>query len=150
VTCKYPWQEALPPHFAIAPAKADTLERFRAENQLSPEEMVTTISSTPWAVRKAQEGILHQSKTLYPNLEEHGHWENVLRSRLQCTLDYGCGTLNPEKVRSLLANAEGIAASCKSFDEVVAYLVDLDRRAGLLDDPTGLIEELTTILEGDK
>ena len=152
------WYALLPEHMKPTNEKLEELEQFRQEWGFPHKMMFMAIALSPWAVRRVQEVCLEQNKRLLPNANEKELWRSVIISRFhvkllvpafsdQVTLAPWMKPLPKEELLSRIERIDSIVATFKSFDDVVQYIISLDREEGAFHDPSGMQDELNALLE---
>jgi hypothetical protein len=149
------WYNLLPER--LKPKKENILEdieNLRKKYGFTHEVIYMYIILTPWAVRTIQKDCLEQGRRLMPNASEQELWKGVLLSRLQTKLAANIPTApwcnyNPlpkEDLLSMANNVDNICAKFKSWDDVVEYIVSMERDEGTFLDPSGILNELDLLL----
>jgi hypothetical protein len=150
------WFKQLPSYYRPDTSKVQEIENFRIHFGFDNELFIMMISMTPWGVRKLQYFMLEKFKKENPFLSRKELWKAVIHSKLNAkimTLEmpppFYANPLSLEEINSILANLNEIVGKFKSFEELVDYLVEIDRNEGWYTDPSGLGEELNDLLEND-
>jgi hypothetical protein len=129
----------------------EKIENLRKKYELTHEMMFERIMVTPWAVRTVQEDCLEQGRRIMPNASDNELWKGVLFSRLQTKV--AANYDDPEKsehIFSLLEDIDNICSEFESWQEVVEYIVSMDRDEGLFTDPSGIMQEINLLLEPEQ
>jgi hypothetical protein len=58
--------------------------------------------------------------------------------------------LSLEEINSIINNLDDIVYNFKNFDELIKYLIEIDRKEGWFTDPTGVSEELNELLDSSE
>lgn len=143
------WHRMLPPHLKVPSEKIDDLELLRKELDLPHEWFMRGIIVSPWAVIKNQEAVLEQNRRAAPNATEKELWRLVILSRLHAILA-NSGPFDPsrEKMLQRVENLDDVANEIHSWDDVIKYVFELDKEAGMEAEGSVVQEEINRVLEG--
>jgi hypothetical protein len=151
------WYRNLPPSFKpIEDKRIMAIESLRIKCRATHENCMLSVLSTPWAVEKAQYDSLKMAEQAYPKAGERELWKMVLLSRFQTwIMTVGLETheyspLSPEKLKSkiekMAAHVDSILIRFESFKDLVKFVICIEEELGNFIDPTGIMDELNSIL----
>jgi len=151
------WYKILPENFKpIEEDKIKLLENLRVKYRAFHENLIYSILSTPWAVERTQYESLKQAKEMYSHLNKQDLWKVVLLSRFVMLKDtaifetHEYSKLSSEefqiKIDKMIENTDLIIRNFNSFSDVVKFAICLEEEMGNFIDPTGIIDEISSIL----
>lgn len=145
------WYKLLPHRLKPKDKKIlEKIENLRKEYELTHEMIFMGILVTPWAVRTVQEDCLEQGRKMMPNASDNELWKGVLFSRLQAKLANSDSPEESTHIRSIMEDIDNICSEFESWQEVVEYIVSMERDEGTFADPSGIMQEINLLLESDK
>lgn len=150
------WYKTLPTYFQPDETLIQNVENFRIRFSLDHNIFAQMISMTPWSVKKLQMFMLNKFRGEQPSWPEKEIWKAVIISRMNVKLmtadyppDYSSSPLSKSEINNIISQAGSIALSCKSFEEIVKYIIDIDIKENRFYDPSGVLDELNRILENN-
>jgi hypothetical protein len=92
------------------------------------EAFLVALASTPWAVVRSLEVRLDSLRGQFPDADERRLWTALLFARLEMKLHAPASWDPPEEeLRRRMETIGDIMRSITSWDQMVAYILDMDR-----------------------
>lgn len=135
------------------------VEAFRKSINGNNQTTFLGIMISPWTVAKIQRHHLAEfKKSAKPGVTERELWKTVLLNRLatkalwagEHNTDPNAKPLTKEQVMSRAEKIEETVAGFKTFDDVIKYILEMDKLENRFYDPSGLSAELNRILEDNQ
>lgn len=122
------WYTVLPAHLRPPEEKIELLEELRHTLAMRDDAFLVALVSTPWAVVRALEVRLESLRGQFPDADERRLWTALLYARLEMKLHAPAPWDPPQdELRTRMESIGDIMRSITSWDQVVAYILDLDR-----------------------
>lgn len=142
------WYKLLPHRLKPKNKKIlEKIENLRKKYELTHEMIFKGIMVTPWAVRTVQEDCLEQGRRIMPNASDKELWKGVLFSRLQPKLELSDSPEESARILSIMEDIDKVCSGFESWQEVVEYIVSMERDEGTFNDQSGIMQEINLILE---
>ena len=140
------WYNALPEHIRPPEEKLEELETLRLTLRMRDDGFLAAIASGPWAIVHSQEAVLETLRGQFPEADERRLWTAVLISRFEIKLNSPAPWDPPEEeLRRRMDTIVDIVRPMTSWQEVLAYILELDRD-GINPDPLGPHMQIEKIL----
>ena len=150
------WYDQLPHYYKPKQSKIGALEKLRISFGMDNNSFASLISIMPWGVRKLQLFMFEKFRGENPHLSQKDLWKAVIHSRMNVkkwALDIPpppfARPLKLEEINSILNNLENIISDFNSFDDVIEYIIEIDRKEGWFWDSSRRSKELNALLEGE-
>ena len=122
------WYTVLPAHLRPPEEKIELLEELRIMLAMRDEAFLVALASTPWAVVRSLEVRLDSLRGQFPDADERRLWTALLFARLEMKLHAPASWDPPEEeLRRRMETIGDIMRSITSWDQMVAYIHDMDR-----------------------
>ncbi|MBP1657575.1 MAG: hypothetical protein H6Q31_2176 [Bacteroidetes bacterium] len=122
------WYTVLPAHLRPPEEKIELLEELRIMLAMRDEAFLVALASTPWAVVRSLEVRLDSLRGQFPDADERRLWTALLFARLEMKLHAPASWDPPEEeLRRRMETIGDIMRSITSWDQMVAYILDMDR-----------------------
>lgn len=137
------WYKLLPDYIKPSRNLIEELEAIRSNNLLDHEVFFRMLMTMPWAVGKLQRYMYWYYKQNLLHLPEKEIWRSVILSRLDTkrkvyqSMPYDPGTrpLTNKQIDEIIESLDQKLDEFKNFEEVVDFIIDLDRKEGQFDTP---------------
>ncbi|MFH0763482.1 MAG: hypothetical protein V1927_00565 [Candidatus Omnitrophota bacterium] len=131
------WYKKLPLHLRPDNNKVENLESLRRKLGFPDEIFFMGIVNSRWTVIQAQKATLETLKIDKPEATEAELWEGVLFTRLKMKLMMPTpDDLPRDEILHRMENVSNIVANIHSFDELLNYIISMDEKNLMDDDPT--------------
>lgn len=122
------WYIVLPAHLRPPEEKKEPLEELRITLAMRDDAFLVALASTPWAVVRSLEVRLESLRGQFPDADERRLWTALLFARLEMKLHAPAAwDPPPDELRRRMETIGDIMRSITSWDQMVAYILDMDR-----------------------
>jgi len=137
------WFKSLPDYIKPSSDLIEELEQVRKQYSFDHEVFFRMLMTMPWAVGKLQRYMYWEYKKVLSHLPEKEIWRSVILSRLDTkrkvyqSMSYDPGTkpLTNKQIDEIVEGVDKKLDSFKNFEEVIDFIIELDKQEGQFDVP---------------
>ena len=124
------WYQVLPVHIRPPEEKVEPLDNLRRVLGMRDDTFMVALASSPWAVVRAQEATLESLRHQFPVADERKLWTAVVLARFEIKLQSPAPwDLPADEIRNRMESIGEIMRGLTTWDDVIRYILDLDRDA---------------------